>query len=71
MPFFELYNAGRTADYPFGYLQVKLNDKGEGSGQIMVAAKIRFNRKKGPAEHGSGKFREPGRLPTVELKVSD
>jgi hypothetical protein len=27
-----------------------LNDKGEGSGQIMVAAKIRFDKKKGHYE---------------------
>jgi len=29
---------------------VKLNDDGEGSGQIMVAAKIRFDKKKGHYE---------------------
>ena len=46
MPFVELYRGGRTTDYPFGYLQVKLSDKGEGTGQIMVAAKIRFDQKK-------------------------
>jgi hypothetical protein len=45
MPFAELYNNGRSTDYPFGFLQVKLNDKGEGTGQIMAAAKIRFNKK--------------------------
>ena len=50
MPFVELYNSGRTTDYPFGYLQVTLNDKGEGNGQIMGAAKIRFNKKKGHYE---------------------
>ena len=50
MPFVELYRGGRTTDYPFGFLQVKLNDKGEGSGQIMVAAKIRFDKKKGHYE---------------------
>jgi hypothetical protein len=50
MPFFELYNNGRTTDYPFGFLQVTLDDKGEGSGQIMAAAKIRFNQKKGQYE---------------------
>jgi hypothetical protein len=50
MPFVELYRGGRTMDYPFGFLQVKLNDKGEGSGQIMVAAKIRFDKKKGHYE---------------------
>jgi hypothetical protein len=50
MPFVELSRGGRTKDYPFGFLQLKLNDKGEGSGQIMVAAKIRFNKKKGHYE---------------------
>ena len=47
MPFVELYNNGRTTDYPFGYLQVKLDAKGQGSGQIMAAARIRFDKKKG------------------------
>ena len=50
MPFVELYRNGRTTDYPFGFLQVKLNDKGEGSGQIMAAARIRFNKKTGGYE---------------------
>jgi hypothetical protein len=45
MSFMELYNSGRSVQYPFGFLQVKLNDKGEGDGQIMAAAKIRFNKK--------------------------
>ncbi len=47
MPFIELYNNGRTTDYPFGFLQVKLDAQGKGSGQIMAAAKIRFDKKKG------------------------
>jgi len=50
MSFAELYKSGRSTDYPFGYLQVKLNDKGEGTGQIMAAAKIRFNKKSGHYE---------------------
>ncbi len=50
MSFTELYKGGRSTDYPFGYLQVKLNDKGEGTGQIMAAAKIRFNKKSGHYE---------------------
>jgi hypothetical protein len=47
MSFAELYNNGRSTSYPFGFLQVTLNDKGEGTGQIMAAAKIRFDKKKG------------------------
>jgi len=50
MPFVELYRGGRTTDYPFRFLQVKLNEKGEGSGQIMAAAKVRFDKKKGHYE---------------------
>lgn len=46
MPFIELYRNGRTTDYPFGFLQVKLDEKSPGSGQIMAAAKIRFDKKK-------------------------
>jgi hypothetical protein len=50
MPFIELYRGGRTTDYPFGFLQVTLNQKSEGTGQIMAAAKIRFDKKKGHYE---------------------
>ena len=50
MPFVELYNNGRSRDYPFGYLQVKLDATGKGTGQIMAAAKIRFDKKKGQYE---------------------
>ena len=50
MSFTELYRNGRTTDYPFGYLQVKLDSTGKGAGQITAAAKIRFDKKKGQYE---------------------
>lgn len=50
MSFMELYRGGRSTDYPFGYLQVKLDQNGQGTGQIMAAAKIRFDKKKGVYE---------------------
>jgi hypothetical protein len=50
MPFIELYRGGRTKDYPFGYLQVTLEATGKGTGQIMAAARIRFDKKKGQHE---------------------
>lgn len=50
MPFMELYNSGRSTTYPFGFLQATLNAKGEGTGQIMAAAKIRFDKKSGKYE---------------------
>jgi hypothetical protein len=50
MSFAELYRSGRSVSYPFGYLQVKINDKGIGTGQIMAAAKLRFDKKSGQYE---------------------
>ena len=50
MPFMELYRGGRSKDYPFGFLQVKMDATGKGAGQIMAAAKIRFDKKKGQYE---------------------
>lgn len=50
MSFRELNRGGRTTDYPFGFVRVHLNEKGEGAGQIIVAAKIRFDQKKGHYE---------------------
>jgi hypothetical protein len=47
MSFGELYNSGRSTDYPFGFVQLTLNAKGEGTGKIMAAAKIKFDKKKG------------------------
>jgi hypothetical protein len=46
----KLYSGGRTNDYPFGFLQVRLDAKGQGTGQIMAAAKIRFDKNKGTYE---------------------
>ena len=39
-------NRGRSTstDYPFGFLQVQLDDKGEGSGKMVTAAKIKYDK---------------------------
>jgi hypothetical protein len=50
MSFNELYRGGRSVSYPFGYLQVTLNDKGVGTGKIMAAAKLKFDKKSGQYE---------------------
>jgi hypothetical protein len=52
MSFTELYRSNRSVDYPFGYMQITLNEDGksDGMGQIMAAAKIRFNKKSGQYE---------------------
>jgi hypothetical protein len=48
MKLFESKYRGRTNsnDYPFGFLQVKLNAKGEGSGKLVAAAKIKYDKEK-------------------------
>jgi hypothetical protein len=53
----ELSRQAKHADYPLGFLQVTLNEKGEGTGKMMTAAKIKFNEKKGHWEiepYGTG-----------------
>jgi hypothetical protein len=50
MGFVELYQGGRSTSYPFGFMQVKLNEKGQGGGQMMAAAQLRFNKKTGKYE---------------------
>jgi hypothetical protein len=39
-------NRGRSTstDYPFGFMQVQLDDKGEGSGKMVTAAKIKYDK---------------------------
>jgi hypothetical protein len=36
-------------NYPFAFLQVMLNDKGEGTGKMVTAAKIKYDESKGHA----------------------
>ncbi len=50
MSFAELRNNGRSVDYPFGFLQVKLDSEGKGTGQFITAAKLRFDKKSGKYE---------------------
>jgi hypothetical protein len=50
MSFIERYKSGRTVDYPYGFLQVTLDENGKGTGKIMGAAKLRFDKKKGVYE---------------------
>ena len=50
MSFAELSNSGRSVDYPFGYLKVTLDAEGKGTGQFIMAAKVRFDKKSGKYE---------------------
>jgi hypothetical protein len=53
----ELSRKATNTNYPFGFLQVTLNDKGEGSGKMVTAAKIKYDESRGHAvldPYGSG-----------------
>lgn len=50
MSFFELSRSGRSVDYPYGYLQLTLDENGKGVGQFIVAVKISFDKKQGKYE---------------------
>jgi len=43
--FLELRRGGRSTDYEFGIVELLLDEKGEGSGVALGAAKIKFNEK--------------------------
>jgi len=43
----EVKARGRSTDYPFGFLQVRLNANGEGSGKMVTAARIKYDEAKG------------------------
>jgi hypothetical protein len=43
----ELQRSAKHTDYPLGYMTVTLNEKGQGTGKMMTAAKIKFDEKKG------------------------
>ena len=43
----ELARNATHTDYPFGFLQVTLNEKGEGTGKMVMAAKIKYDNSKG------------------------
>lgn len=42
MTFFELRRGTRSRDYEFGFIELRLDEKGRGSGVLIAAAKIKF-----------------------------
>ena len=43
--FYELRQGGRSLDYKFTYMEMYLDEKGQGGGSLIGAAKIRWNKK--------------------------
>ncbi len=42
--FIEARNSYRTMDYPFGFIELRLNEKGEGEGTVYQAASVTINK---------------------------
>ena len=71
MGFGELRRGYRSTDYPFGYVEIHLDDRGNGDGTFIPAARIRFrSARNGNADtveiEDFGTF--PGRLMGVRLR---
>jgi hypothetical protein len=45
MPFLELYRGGRSTDYPFTIIELRLNQEGKGDGAVIGAAQLDFDDK--------------------------
>jgi len=45
MSFPELYNSGRSTDYPFSIVTMDIDKEGKGSGQLAPLCKVKFNKK--------------------------
>lgn len=46
MSFAEVRNQPRTVDYPFTFIDIRLNKDGEGEGKMAVATQLQFDKKK-------------------------
>jgi hypothetical protein len=65
--FWEARNQPRSIDYPFTFIEIRLNAEGEGEGKMAVATQLSFNKKKNLVElenYGT----EPVRLQNVKVE---
>lgn len=67
MTFAEVTSGARTKDYPFTFLEIRLNPNGEGEGKLAVATQLKFDKKKNTIvfENYSS---EPVRLQKVKIE---
>jgi Zn-dependent M28 family amino/carboxypeptidase len=45
LSFWEIANRPRTVDYPFTFVEIKVDKNGEGEGKLSIATKVDFNKK--------------------------
>lgn len=54
MSFMELRRGGRSTEYPFGWMQIDVDDEGKGQGTVIVAGRVSFNKEGGLAVESLG-----------------
>jgi hypothetical protein len=69
MSIWELRNRPRTVDYPFTFIEIRVNKNGEGQGKMSVATKVNFDRQKKVIEL-ENYASEAVRLQNVRVKSS-
>ena len=65
--FWEQRNQPRTIDYPFTFIEVRVDKNGEGQGKMSIATKISFDKKKNVIEL-ENYASEPVRLNKVKVE---
>ena len=66
--FVEARNQPRSIDYPFTFMEIRVNKEGKGEGKMAVATKVDFDKNKKTMELENYSS-EPVRLNNVEVKV--
>jgi hypothetical protein len=70
MTFEEVRNQPRTVDYPFTFIDIRLNKNGEGEGKMAVATQLSFDKKKNTIVFENYST-EPVRLTNVKTTSKD
>lgn len=66
LTFWEVANRPRTIDYPFTFVEMRVNKDGEGEGKLSIATKVDFNEKTNTIELETYAS-EPVRLQQVKV----
>jgi hypothetical protein len=66
LSFWEIANRPRTIDYPFTFVEIKVDRNGEGEGKLSVATKVDFNKTRNVIELETYAS-EPVRLQQVKV----
>jgi len=68
MRFWELYNGGRSTQYPFGIIVLNVDSQGKGTGTLAPICKVKFNKKNELEIENYGQ--KPLRLANVRMEKS-